>query len=122
MVDLYHTRRTNYKKCAYYKRDERSVVGDMSMWVVNNKPTGYFYAKKVNTQSKENSDFANTFEIAKTICSIETTDDISDISKNDIVNFGNELWAVITIQQFEHLKEAEFSNKPNYTTVLGLRK
>lgn len=121
-VDLYHSRRINHKRCAYFKRNEDDSVGDMSVWVKNNRPTGYFYARKINTQNKEQANFVNAFEIGRTNCLIETNDEIPDIEVNDIVVYKNVAWAVTSVQQLEHLKETEFSDGEHYTTVLGLRK
>lgn len=122
MVDLYHTRRTNFQKCAYYKRDERSSTGDMSKWVAQRTPTGYFYARKVNAQLKQSDVFVNVFQMARTNCTIETNDDIPNIEKDDVVSYRNTLWIVDSVQQVEHLKETQFSNGEHYTTIIGLRK
>ena len=121
-VDLFHSRRTNYHKCEYYIRDERDSKGSPSQWVTYNQPSGSFYAKPISVKSTQMNVVNGTWNLDNNYITLETDDDIDDISRGSVVRFDEKLWIVESVQREIHNKESEFCKHIDYKYVLALRK
>lgn len=120
MIDIYESRRTYYKKCAYYTRDIKNY--ELSEYVLNNKPDGYFYAKESQNRNNRQSPINNAFVFSADNTVIETRDDIDNIKAGCVVVFRGYNWYVDSVQMEIHNKESEFSNEIHATYYLSLRK
>ena len=121
MIDIYHSRRINYKKCVYWVRDESLAIADLNEWVLKEKQAGAFYAREMNFSKQVNA-VNNIFMFDKNMLTLVTEDKVDDIARGCIVKYKNELWFVESVQANLHLKETEFSNDNHYTTYIALRK
>lgn len=119
MIDMYHSRRTNFVKCHYYRRDEK--INDLDRYVLEAKPTGCFYAKPFSPKNRHNQDIANTFRFSEHTLTIMTEDDIDDLEENNIVEYRNKTYVVVDIQRENHVRESQYGGE-HYTTYIGLRK
>ena len=119
-VDLFHSRRANYDRCEYWIRDERNASGTPSQWVLNNVPSGHFWAKPVSVKSSQMNVVNGVWALDDHRMALETDDDIDDISRGSVVRFGGELWLVESTQREIHHKESEFSRHLDYRYVLNL--
>lgn len=122
VIDIYHTRRTNYKLCYYYKRDESVRVGDASKWILENKPKGLFYAKPESEASLRRNQIQSEFMLNKNTITISSEDEINDLSPDDLILYNGKSWSVVDIQRKLHLKETQFSSEEHYTTYISLRR
>ena len=120
-VDIYHTRRTHYKKCYFYKRNKN--IKDLSKYVLEEKIAGSFWAKFYSPEVKGANQYHNIFMINNNKITVSTEDEIEGLEKNDIVKFRGKLWVVADdIQEIPHEKELAFSNKFHSTKVISLRR
>lgn len=118
-IDIYHSRRTNFKKCYFYVRDEK--VNDLSKYVLEKKPTGHFYAKLYSPNTRQNQDVVNTFRFSENQLTLVTEDDVDSLKENNIVLYDGKAYVVAQVQRQEHLKEGQFGHN-HYTTYISLRK
>lgn len=121
-VDIYRSRRTCYAQCLFWIRDERVSIGDLSQWVLKNRPEGTFYAKEVSPAYNQENPQANVVMFDKNIISLETTDDVHQISRGCVVMYNGHPWMVDSVQQRVRRRETQFSNEPSYTTIINMRK
>lgn len=121
MIDIYHSRRGKFQRCVYWLRDTSKNI-DRNKFVLENEPTGTFYAKIVNNIINEAKQVQNAMLFDRDTVTIETNDDILDIKKGSLVKFLDEIWFVENASFMPHNKESEFSNKLHTTTYLNLRK
>lgn len=118
-IDLYETRRTNYEKVLYWKRDIDSVTPLSDL--VHNPSNGMFYARETNAESSRNDIVSGTFMFDDRNVMLITNDDVSELSQNDVCKYDDRLWNVISIQRYKRKKRSEFSAKGTYQTYIQLR-
>ena len=118
-IDIYHSRRTNFVKCYYYKRDNN--INDLAKYVLLAKPEGHFYAKLYSPNTRQNQDIANTFRFSENSLTIITEDDVKDLVENSVVLYNGKAYVVVTVQREIHLRESQFGGE-HYTTYISLRK
>lgn len=121
-VDIFHSRRTNYAECVYWIRDERQSVGDLNQWIMKNKSNGVFYAREISPKYNQANPQVNVFMLDKNMITIETDDDVDDISRGCVVLYNGHPWIVDTVQRELHRKESEFDIEQHYKTILSLRR
>lgn len=119
-IDLYHSRRGNFKECYYYVRNEK--INDLSKFILQSKPVGMFYAKLFSPYSRQNQDVANVFRFSENQLTLETTDDVEDLKENNIVLYMGKPYVVLSVQREECLKESEYLQEHYCKTYIGLRK
>lgn len=117
-IDLFHSRRTNYRKCEYWVRDEREQ-NPPSKWVLYNQSNGRFYAKPVSPKTNQMNVINNVWALDVNHETLETDDEI-DIKRGCIVKYNDELWLVENVQSIPHNKESEFSKKVHYKHIMYL--
>lgn len=118
-IDIYHSRRTNYRACKYWlPSDEknRDVV------VLKETPAGIFYAEEVNVITSGFNPVANVFASNKNTITLKTNDDVKDIKKMSIVLYLGKSWTVDDVQREMHKKETQFDNDIHATTYINLRR
>lgn len=118
-IDIYHSRRINFTKCLYYKRNES--INDLSKYVLLEKPEGHFYARLYSPNSRQNQDIANTFRFSENSLTLVTEDDVDELKENNIVLYNGKAYVVMGVQRELHLKESQYSGE-HYTTYISLRK
>lgn len=121
-IDIYHSRRTNYAECYYWNRNESDRVGDASNWIVNNAPSGSFYAKEISPQYNQQQQISNAFLYDANTISLQTDDDIEDMKRGCIVKYNNDVWMVESIQKQPHRKESAMCIDIEYRYIISLRK
>lgn len=121
-VDLFHSRRTNYHKCEYWIRDERTASGTPSQWVTYNQSSGTFYVKPVSVKSTQMDVVSGVWAIDKNRITLETDDEVTDIDRGCIIKFDDQLWLVEAVQREIHNKESEFSKHIDYKYIISLTK
>ena len=121
-VDLFHSRRTGYVDCKFWIRDERAQSGTPAQWVLYNQPSGTFHAKPVSSKTNQINTLNNAYALDMNYITIETDDDVSDITRGCIIKYCEELYIVESVQSDPHLKELEFSKHPDYKTVITIRR
>lgn len=121
-IDIYHSRRINFKKCRYWLRDERDSIASANKYIYNKAPDGIFYAHQLVASSLTNNQISNIMMFNKNTLVLETDDHISNIIPNTIVEYEGELWIVENIQDTPHLKESQFSKSTHYKYILSLRR
>lgn len=117
-VDLFHSRRTNYNKCVYWIRQEQNT--SPSQWVAKNEPSGKFWAKPVSPKTNQGDVINGVWRVDKNHISLETDDDIEDLTQGCIVKYNEALWLVENVQGEIHNKESEFSKKIDYRYTIYL--
>lgn len=120
-IDIYHSRRGKFRRCRYWVRDTSKNI-DRSKFVLENKATGVFYAEEVDSIVNDQKQVLNVMMFDKNSVSLETRDEVDDISRGSIVEYNGDIWFVENVQFIPHKKETEFSNKLHFTTLLNLRK
>lgn len=120
-IDIYHSRRGSYNYCPWWSRDEGGV-GNSEEYVYNRKPSGYFYAKKVEVENQDSNIIMGAFMADHHRTMIESKDDLEGMHENAIVKYKGELWRVESIQKNEYVKETEFSSVTTYVWNLQLER
>lgn len=118
-IDLYETRRTNYEKVLYWKRD--IDTDEPISELVHKSANGIFYARETNAESSRNDIVSNAFMFDDRNIMLITNDDVADLSQNDVCKYDDRYWNVISIQRYKRKKRSEFSAKGTYTTYIQLR-
>lgn len=120
MVDIYRSRRNNFYKVAYYKRNEKGVR-DNDILTYNKKPDGYFYARFINDNRANDSNTAGVFNHHSDEANI-ITEDIVDIGPHDKIVLKGKEWVIVYVQETFINKNSEFSNNESKQTILTIRK
>lgn len=118
MIDIYHSRRTNFRKCKWWQRTREN---DIKRYILENRPVGEFYAKEISPLSNQQNQLGNMIMLDKNIVMLETYDDCNGISENCVVEYLNKIWFVDSVQTSIHIKETEFSNEVHGTWTISLR-
>ena len=119
-VDLFHSRRVNYARCEYWVRDERDSVGSPEQWILANRASGNFYARPVSTKNTQMDVVSGVWAFDSDHVTLETDEDVDDISRGSVVRYADQLWIVESVQRFAHWKESEFSKRQDYRYVLAM--
>lgn len=122
MIDIYHSRRGHFNKCAYYLREEDNAISDLNEYVLKTTPTGYFYARESNSLAQSKNQVNNAIMIDRSVINIQTNDDVNGLIAGSIVVYNGKVWLVDNLQQEIHLKETEFSQHKHCTTYIALRR
>lgn len=120
MIDIYRSRNGKFRECYYWKRDV-TQYGDNNKLVHETNPTGCFYAKLVQDNSKTNQEIGNVFQYGDVEKTIETEDRVN-IAPNDIVKMDNAVWLVISVNEREIEVNREFNNEPSKKTTMRIKK
>lgn len=120
-IDVYHSRRGAYNYCTWWIRDEGGV-GNSEKYIYNRKPSGYFYAKKVEVEANDSNIIMGTFLADHHRTMIQSKDDLSGMHENAIVKYKGKLWRVENIQADEYTKETEYSSETTYVWNLTLER
>lgn len=120
-VDLWQSRRANFEKCEWWKRDNEATK-DLSKFVLSKKRQGYFYATEANSQSFKNSQYGGVFMSRETNITLKTNDDVDEIQEGDIVRYSNALWRVTDVQVSEIHKQKQFLDEVSKVTYIGIKR
>lgn len=128
MIDIYQSRRTNYNKCRYWIAQNTEAfkdLGDEAVrrddgYVISQYCDGIFYAKERTAESEGNKIVENVIMFRKHEIQLETTDDISDLIVNSLVEYDGCYWRVGNIQKSRKKKQSQFMRKTSYTYYLDL--
>lgn len=118
-VDIYHSRRGNFRYCQYWNRNENDSVGDLTKWILEKKPSGSFWAKETSPKTNQAGQLNNVFMYDKNTISLVTEDKVDDIKRGSIVSYLNHAWIVQNVQFEIHHKETEFDTD-KYTTYISI--
>ena len=121
MINIYHSRRGKFRRCRYWKRDTSKSV-DLNQYKLEKTATGIFYAIEINNLVNDQKQVSNVILFDKNTATLQTEDEINDISKGCIVEYLNEIWYVESCQFVPHIKEGEFSNKLHTSTIINIRR
>ena len=111
-IDIYHTRRTNYRICKYWNPNDKL---NRDAVVLQEVPAGIFYAEEVNP-------IVNAFASDKNTITLKTNDNVEDLKRSSIVLYLGKSWTVNDVQREIHKKETQFSNDIHATTYINLRR
>ena len=118
-IDIYHTRRTNYRVCKYWLPNDKI---NRDLIVLQETPAGIFYAEEVNALSTNFNPLVNTFGANKNIIVLKTNDDVRDLKKLSTVLYLGKSWVVDDIQRELHKKETQFDDDVHATTYINIRR
>lgn len=123
MIDKFQTRRSNYIKCEWYKKNEDEDFVDLNEIRHLSSPSGYFWAKEVNGYSIDNQQVENLWMIQSNRVAITTTDNIKGMEENDIVKFDGRFWRVDSCQPTPKNTQRRYRNRASVseTTVIQLK-
>jgi len=110
MINIYTSRRGNFDKVWYWKRNES--IKDLSKYVYETKPDGLFYAKDVSVESQDNQPINNSFLFDNQSITLYTEDSVN-LEINDIVKYEDEIWRVANVQ-FQHIHKTHQFMKKGY--------
>ena len=119
-IDLFHSRRANYRKCEYWIRDERDSSGTPQEWVTYNQPSGRFYAKPASPKTNRMDALQGVWAFDSNGITIETDDYAEGIARGCLVRMDGELWLVESVQKAIHVKESEFSKRLRYRYTISM--
>lgn len=119
MIDIYHSRRSNFRKCSYFLPTENRRLDE---YVQKSRPQGTFYAKEVNSLSNQQNVVNNAIILDRNMVTLETDDIVNDLVRGSIVLYLNQVWIVDNTQQEVKIKESEFNSEIRATTYISLRR
>ena len=120
-INLFHSRRTSYALCKYWKR-KTNGYGDANELIHNEKPSGYFYAKPMSAKNKDLETLQGVMMYDKDSLTLKTTYDIKDLKAQDIIEFRGSLWFVDNVQAEEIVKQTQFNYSNSFIYYLSIRK
>lgn len=108
MIDLKTSRRDYFLHCAYWSQDENEEYINNNEIIHYKDPTGYFYAKELNTYQVSSEIISGIFMAESVSVTIETRDNVRDLKRNDIVVIDNKPYRVDSIQLSPIKKQRQF--------------
>lgn len=121
-VDLWHSRRTYFAECKYWIRDQRESIANINQWVLQHTPSGTFYAKEVSPHYNQFNQVGNGFVFNRDGITLESDEDLQDITVGSIVLYNGKAWWVDNIQKEIHRKESEFNVDIDYKYIITIRR
>lgn len=121
-VDLFHSRRTSFAECKYWIRDERDRIGTASEWILKHTPSGTFYAREISPQYNQFNQVGNGFAFDRNGITLESDDDLTEITVGSVVLYNGKAWWVDNIQKEIHRKESQFNVDIDYKYILTIRR
>lgn len=118
-VDIYHTRRTNYRICKYWLPNDKI---NRDVLILKEVPAGVFYAEEVNAIQTGGNPLANVFASDKNIITLKTNDKVDDLRRLSIVLYLGKSWVVDDIQREIYKKETQFNDTIRATTYISIRR
>ena len=118
-IDIFESRRTNFERVEFWKRDIRSDTPTSE--IVSEKASGIFDALVVYAESSRNDIVSGSFMFDDSNIMLITNDDVRELSQNDVCKYDERLWNVVSIQRKRIKKRSEFSRIPVYKTYIMLR-
>lgn len=128
MIDVYQSRRTNYIKCRYWIAKNTEAFRDFGNQAIRRDDgyhiseycDGMFYAREITGESEDNRLIENVILVKKSEIQLETTDNISSLIVNSIVEYDNYYWRVGAIQKIKKKKQSQFLRKTSYKYIVSL--
>ena len=118
-INLRQSRRTRFNKCKYWKRNDK--VRDLSEYKHLEAYDGVFYAKEENSKSYRKNALGGAFLYDESNLTISTSD-IVNVEVDDIVEFQNQCWRVVSVQEKEIHQQSEFLTRIDKITYLELKR
>lgn len=121
-VDIYHSRRTCYAECKYWIREEGKSFGNANEWILKNVPSGSFLAKEISPNYNRMNQSGGVFAFDKNVVTLESDDDLHEISRGCLVLYNGHCWMVDDCQRVIHRKETEFNIENDYKYIVNIRR
>ena len=124
MIDLRQSRRNKFIKCEYWSQITDPNVAKFSELSYEKQSKGIFYASLVGNYTEENQTMENAYMFKKVTTVIETTDDVRDLERNDMVKMKGEMYRVTSVDRKPVSRQEQFLNDEyiSYTTYISLRR
>lgn len=127
-ADLYQSRRTNFVKCRYWIAKDTEAFKDLGMEAIQSDDgykisqycDGFFMAKERTAEDNSKKIIENVYMYNVTNIQLETTDNISYLTQDSIVEYNGLYWRVTNIQKEKIKKQGQFLRKPSYKYYLSL--
>lgn len=121
MIDTWKSRRTKFIECTYWSQIKNPDIAKHSELSYEIQPDGFFSASILGNYTEENKTIDNAFMYRKITVTIETTDDVKELERNDIVEMKGEIYRVVDINRIPTQKQEQFLNETiSYTTQIAL--
>lgn len=121
-VDLFHSRRTYFAECKYWIREESAYISNSSEWVLKHVPSGSFYAREISPQYNQFGQIGNSFQYNKDGITLESDDDLSELTVGSIILYNGKTWRVDNVQKEIHRKESQFNVEIDYKYIVSIRR
>ena len=133
-ADIFTSRRNQFNECWYWCRTEDDIERDIDLttlvyiddelneMIYERSPNGSFMASEINSYDTNNQVVANSFMFDQNFATLQTNDDVSELSINDLVVFDNEVWRVSSISKQKKKKQNQFSKFVSYKTFISLKR
>ena len=131
-ADVFTSRRTHFNECMYWCRNEEEIEKDIDLTTLvyvdhdvdelyyDRSPDGTFMATEVSDYSSNNNVIAGSFMFDQHVVTIQTNDNVSKLSQNDIVAFDGNVWRVTSISKRKKKRQNQFSKEVSYHTYISL--
>ena len=106
-TDLRLGRRGHFDRCKYWVRNDE--YKDLSEYKLE-KPSGIFYAERVNAKTLQKMAVNNSFLFDESLETIKTRSAI-EINAGDIVEFDEEVYIVQNVQEIYVCKNEQFMRR-----------
>lgn len=122
MIDLWgKNSRDEFIDCQYWKTNENNYKNDRIVY--ENEPSGFFRAKEVNSYAEDNQVIGQAFMVTQYSVTLESHDDLSDLSMNDLVVYEGNIYRVDSCQRTPVKKQKMFmGNSYSNTFFITLRR
>lgn len=130
MLDIWTSRRGNFIECEYWLKEDFVMDTNLVDFIKNpddelvyqREPDGVFFAKELNAYTQDSQQIGETFMARRETITLETSDDISNLKRNDIVKFNDKRYRVDSIQKVPFKNQRQFlANSQSYTYYLSLK-
>lgn len=124
MIDLRQSRRNKFKHCEYWSHIENPDIAKLNELAYEKSPNGFFTASIVGNYTEENQVLEGSLIHEKVTVVIETTDNVRELKRNDIVKMDNKFYRVNDINRTPVAKQERYLNDEyvSYTTYISLRR
>lgn len=118
--DLFQSRRNMNERCRWWSRNNSDDYEEDEL-IYKRLPSGFFYAKEVNSEAQDDNVIAGVFMLDKTSVTIMSGDNLVELAneKNDIgnrvlVEYQGEIWRLDNVQKRKaRIQNSEFASANN---------
>ena len=118
---IFTSRRKMFDRCRYWKVNQDNVARNLLDYL-DDEPSGFFDAEVYSSFYNDKNIIAGSFMFDEETITLRTEADISDVKKNDVVEFREEMYRISNVSKKPLRKNNQFTDDCGYEFFISLKR